>query len=157
MIKIKKIVQIDICNRDYLDIAQRIPILIGEVDSINLVVSFKTIQYKDYTYFSKEEGSQKIKELRTSFICEEGSIRFNKNQVEKLLMEKILKATNIEGLILIFDDNSEEFYGMPHLLKVKDYRHKYNACQGIKTDDEFIKIYFKHPKWLKGGNEDGKD
>lgn len=66
-------------------------------------------------------------------------------------MEKILNTKDIIGLTLTLENDRKESYGLPYLWKTENWlKPKYNCCQNIKSNGEFIELSFNYPKSMKG-------
>lgn len=157
----KVLKQVDICHRE-VD-AERIAVPISDIKEIEIKVLSKNLKYNDVIYFSTE-GNKKVKEYREMYLCSTSTIKFDKNIVEKSIMERILKAENIEGLLLTFEDDSYTFCAMPYVhqktrIGVTRMKTK-NVCQCVKETGNLIEISFmdQYEAWGKitnGRNKEG--
>lgn len=161
-IKIKKLKLVEICHREIS--AEKIAVPISDIEEIKIKLIYKNLEYKDVVYFSKLEGNKKIKKYSEKYFCSTSTIKFNKNVVEKSIMEEILKTENVEALILIYDDDSYDFCIMPFVhqktrIGIELTKTK-NICQGIKEDRDLIELSFmdQNEAWEKitnGRNKEG--
>lgn len=125
-----------------------------DVNELSILGVELQVNYKDYIEFTKDTGNQKVKYFTKMFTCERCTIKFLKNQIEKTLMEKILRTKDIIGLTLILENDRTESYGLPYSWK-SNYRgvHKSNGCQFINETDDYIELIFSS---YKEGAKNGK-